>query len=60
MELKLPSQQTLQRYGLSIEEWRQIANEQNNLCFVCQKYPKNGRLCIDHFHVKRLEEDVCR
>lgn len=59
-KLKSPSQQTLDRYGLSLQEWLDMAQQQDQKCFVCQKYPRNGRICVDHLHVKRLEENATR
>ncbi len=56
--LKEPSKQTLERYGLSLQEWLAIADKQNHKCFVCEKYPRNGRICVDHYHIKRLEKDA--
>lgn len=52
MPLIPPSKQTLSRYGLSMEEWQVYADEQKHACFICEKEPKKGRLCIDHYHVK--------
>lgn len=56
--LKVPTAQTLARYGLSADEWIGMADAQDHKCFVCQKYPKNGRICVDHYHVKRMEENA--
>lgn len=50
--LLTPSKATLSRYGLSYEEWRQMADDQAEACFVCKQKPRRGRLCIDHEHVK--------
>ncbi len=50
--LQVPSKATLQRYGLSVEEWRALADKQDHVCFICRKPPKNARLCIDHYHAK--------
>jgi hypothetical protein len=47
-----PTKQTLKRYGLSLEEWQAMADEQNHACYVCCVPPKKGRLCIDHQHVR--------
>lgn len=47
-----PSSSTLKKYGLSTEEWRAMAASQKNCCFVCEREPTKGRLCIDHEHVK--------
>lgn len=50
--IKTPSKATLAKYGLSEDEWRQMAVAQSFSCFICQKTPTTGRLCIDHEHVK--------
>jgi len=47
-----PTKQTLARYGLGIEDWLAMANNQNHRCFICENEPTKGRLCIDHEHVK--------
>lgn len=47
-----PSDATLKKYGLSVDEWRKMAEDQGGACFVCKKTPSTGRLCIDHEHVK--------
>lgn len=52
IELKEPSLNTLKRYGLSLSEWKEIAQSQNHVCYVCQKLTTTGRLCIDHEHAK--------
>lgn len=50
--IKTPSKATLKKYGLSEEEWKAILDSQGSVCFICKKYPKTGRLCVDHEHVK--------
>lgn len=50
--ISTPSESTLKKYGLSAEEWRAMADAQNDACYVCLKTPTTGRLCIDHEHVK--------
>ncbi len=52
MTLKQPSTKTLAKYGLQLSDWEAIAQRQNYACYVCQKLPTTGRLCIDHEHVK--------
>jgi hypothetical protein len=47
-----PKPGTLRRYGLSLAEWREYLSDQGGVCYVCQKVPPNGRLCVDHHHVK--------
>lgn len=36
-------------YGLSLEEYGRMKNEQGGACAICQKIPK-GSLCVDHCH----------
>lgn len=50
--LKPPSQKTLEKYGLTAQEWLAILEQQGGVCAVCKKAPTTGRLCIDHEHVK--------
>lgn len=50
--LKKPSKATLKKYGLSEEDWENLATKQGHVCFVCKKLTSTGRLCIDHEHVK--------
>jgi hypothetical protein len=52
MKVKVPSDKTLEKYGLTRLMWRQIVKVQSGVCRVCAKLPKSGRLCIDHEHVK--------
>ncbi len=51
--VKEPSRATLDKYGLSPAEWKEIADRQGHVCAVCKKLPKSGRLNIDHQHVPR-------
>ena len=46
-------------YGLSLEEYNNMTEQQNGLCYVCNQPPKGGkRLAVDHCHstgaVRRL------
>ena len=46
-------------YGLSLEEYNNMTEQQNSLCYVCNQPPKGGkRLAVDHCHttgtVRRL------
>jgi hypothetical protein len=50
MPVQTPTKSTLARYGLSEEAWRKMLDEQGGKCFICEKEPKKGRLCIDHYH----------
>lgn len=48
----IPSTKTLDKYGLSYGLWYHIAFLQGDVCGVCGKLPKSGRLNVDHEHVK--------
>jgi hypothetical protein len=50
--VQTPATATLKKYGLSEAEWRKYLDDQGGVCFVCEKEPTKGRLCIDHEHVK--------
>jgi len=54
--LAIPGKATLRKYGLSLEEWRQIADSQGEVCFICGKLPPSNRLCIDHFHAPKFKK----
>lgn len=49
--IQKPKPATLRRYGLSLGEWQTLLDEQHGVCFVCQRLPATGRLCVDHEHV---------
>ncbi len=48
----VPSQATLDRYGMTEMEWQDMLEEQGWVCGVCRKVPPSGRLFIDHEHVR--------
>lgn len=56
--IKPPSKKTLDRYGLSLEEYTELLERQKYKCGICGKDPgihsKTGRLklAIDHEHIK--------
>jgi hypothetical protein len=45
-----PVLSTVQKYGLTLEDWERMLDEQGGVCAVCQKVPKTGRLVVDHVH----------
>ena len=47
--VRVPTRQTLQRYGLTAPEWRATLDRQGGTC-VCGNVPKSGTLHIDHEH----------
>lgn len=58
LELSVPTSATLKRYGLTLEDWREILDRQGGVCAICKKLPgpaKNTgkiRMVIDHEHVR--------
>jgi hypothetical protein len=59
MEIRQPSQATLDKYGLSLELWRFIWETQGKKCPICFKEPKTGHPCefnIDHKHVRNYDK----
>ncbi len=39
-------------YGITLEEWQEMWDDQKGVCKICKTLPKSGRLCIDHLHAK--------
>jgi len=50
--IKPPTTTTLKKYGLSLEEWWHILEDQKCVCPICEKEPSTGRFVIDHKHVR--------
>jgi hypothetical protein len=41
----------IRRYGIDVEDYERMLEEQNGACFICGKQPENNRaLDIDHNH----------
>lgn len=40
----------LKRYGLTIESYTNMVDEQSNKCLICLSPPERGRLRVDHCH----------
>jgi hypothetical protein len=51
-EIILPSQPTLDKYGLSVDEWLAFVPVKDGVrvCPICEKPPKTGRFVVDHQH----------
>jgi hypothetical protein len=56
MPLKGPSKATVKKYGLTINEWWEIAKRQGEVCYICKRLPKREFLCVDHEHVKGFKK----
>lgn len=52
MKKKYPTQNTLNKYGLTRPEFNIRLNLQGGTCAICKKIPTTGRWYIDHEHVK--------
>ena len=52
--MKVPSQQTLKKYGLSREDWVELYNLQSGICPICERPLKNP--VVDHFHVRNWKK----
>lgn len=53
---RTPTDKTLRRYGLTLTDWQAILKRQGGVCAVCRRLPTNGRLCIDHEHLKNWKK----
>lgn len=53
MEAIPPKPLTLRRYGLTLEAWQALLEQQGGVCAVCERLPKSRRLNIDHDHQRR-------
>lgn len=49
--IRYPSQPTLRKYGLTLDDWIAILDRQGQVCAICKKQPTTGRFCVDHEHV---------
>ena len=58
--IRVPTQATLRKYGLTAEEWLAILKAQGNVCAICKRVPKSGRWVTDHQHVKGFKHLALR
>lgn len=56
VEIKTPSNTTLKKYGLSMQEWYAILQRQHFVCAICGKVPSSGRFVTDHEHVRGFKK----
>lgn len=54
--VKPPTNATLNRYGLSMEDWLTILEEQSWVCPIMNIVPSSGRFVVDHEHVKGFDK----
>lgn len=53
-KIHLKNNQLKNRYGISIEQFTDLVNQQDNKCAICQSPPPNSykkNLSVDHCHV---------
>ncbi len=43
-------------YGITLEEWNKIFEDQGRVCWICETMPPSGRLSVDHIHVKGFKK----
>lgn len=49
----MPSKQTLNKYGLTSEDWQALYDKFNGACHVCRRIPGGkGILFVEHEHVR--------
>jgi Recombination endonuclease VII len=51
--IRIPSDMTLKKYGLTLSDWSSMALEQSYRCAVCEKTPASGIMHIHHQHVAK-------
>jgi len=51
-EIVEPTLATLKKYGLQINDWKELLAVQGYVCAICKKIPSSGRFVIDHVHVQ--------
>lgn len=42
----------LRNYGITVNEYEAMLNDQNGVCWICEKPPAKVRLSVDHLHEK--------
>jgi len=48
----IPTSSTLEKYGITKDEWLQLLASSGYVCGVCGNKPPSGRLFTDHEHVR--------
>lgn len=51
----LPTNATLKKYGITIDQWSDLIENQDRRCWICRKSFSRSRLpCVDHRHTDGL------
>lgn len=56
MNVQVPSEPTLKKYGLDEQMWLAILQAQGWVCPICEKPSSTGRYVVDHFHAPKYKE----
>jgi Recombination endonuclease VII len=51
--IRVPTEMTLKKYGLTLSDWSSMALRQGYTCAVCEKTPVSGIMHIHHQHVAK-------
>lgn len=51
-KLKQRDYDLLRNYGITVNEYESMLEDQGGVCWICQNPPKNNRLSVDHRHEK--------
>ena len=49
---EIKSKRLYKTYGINIDDFNRMLQEQEGVCWICKTLPKSGVLCCDHLHVK--------
>lgn len=50
-----PTPQTLKKYGLALNDWKELLCQQNYKCAICKRIPSSGIYRIDHYHAQNFK-----
>lgn len=53
--IREPRPATLKKYGLSLNDWKNIVAEQGYRCPICRRVPSSGIFRTDHVHVQNYK-----
>lgn len=54
--IRVPTETTLRKYGLTADEWRELLAAQGDVCYICLKLPVSGVFVTDHEHVRGFKK----
>lgn len=58
---KMHSAHFKRKYGLTLEQWEEMAEKQNYKCAICQEEETGKRLSVDHCHTTgKIRQLLCQ